>query len=135
MKQSPIVLLEASIEERINITYQEYIIEALAEYQALYGEELGFDSWAEKLHESVDKIQRRLGGVRYKALKILLTDAITQQQSTAIAEHHKEWIKVLLADYYDPMYDFQLAKKQDRVVFKGQQDDVLVYLKERYQLT
>ncbi len=135
MKQSPIVLLEAGIEERTNITYQEYIIEALAEHQAHYGEEPGFNTWAEQLHTSVDKIQRRLGGVRYKELKILLTNAIESQQSTANAEHHKKWIKLLLVDYYDPMYDFQLSKKQDRVVFKGQQGEVLAYMKEKYQLT
>ncbi|MBN4063812.1 tRNA 2-selenouridine(34) synthase MnmH [Cardiobacterium sp. AH-315-I02] len=135
MKQSPIVLLEASIEQRINITYQEYIIEALAEHQAYHGEESGFNSWAEKLHESVDKIQRRLGGVRYKQLKTLLMNAIAQQQSTSIAESHKEWITILLADYYDPMYDFQLEKKQDRVVFKGQQDEVLAYLIQNHQLS
>jgi tRNA 2-selenouridine synthase len=135
MKQSPIVLLEASIEERTNITYQEYIIESLAEHQAHYDEEQGFAIWAEQLHTSIDKIQRRLGGVRYKELKTLLTEAIEQQQSTANAEHHKQWIKILLVDYYDPMYDFQLSKKQERVVFKGQQDEVLAYLKEEYQLT
>jgi len=135
MKQSPIVLLEASIEERINITYQEYIIESLAEHQAHYDEEQGFTIWAEQLHTSIDKIQRRLGGVRYKELKTLLTEAIEQQQATANAEHHKQWIKILLVDYYDPMYDFQLSKKQQRVVFKGQQDEVLAYLKKEYQLT
>ena len=135
MKQSPIILLEASLDERINITYQEYIIEALAEHQVHYGEEPGYNTWAEQLHTSVNKIQRRLGGVRYKELKKILTDAIERQQTTANAENHKEWIKVLLVDYYDPMYDFQLGKKQDRVVFKGQQDDVLAYLKDKYQLT
>ena len=135
MKQSPIILLEASIKERINITHQEYIIESLAEHQTHYGEEPGFNAWAEQLQTSIDKIQRRLGGARYKELKKLLTDAIEQQQATANAEHHKQWIKILLVDYYDPMYDFQLSKKQDRVVFKGQQDEVLAYLKDAYQLT
>ncbi len=135
MKQSPIVLLEASIEERIHIIYQEYIIQALNEHQALCGEDQGFNNWAEKLHESVDKIQRRLGGVRYKALKTLLTDALKRQQSTTNTERHKEWIKILLVDYYDPMYDFQLNKKRDRVVFQGQQNEVLAYLKQGYQLS
>jgi len=135
MKQSPIILLQASIEERVDITYQEYIVEALNEHQALYGEQQGFHHWAEKLHESIDKIQRRLGGLRHKALKVLLTDAIVQQQSTAIATRHKEWIKILLVDYYDPMYDFQLSKKTRRVVFKGRQDEVLVYLKQNYHLS
>ena len=133
MKQSPIVLLEASIEERINITYQEYIIEALTEYQSYYGEEQGFTHWTKQLHDSIDKIQRRLGGVRYKELKEQLTDAI-QQQTLKNTEHFKEWIKVLLVDYYDPMYDYQLSKKQDRVVFKGNQDDVFDYLNNEHKI-
>ena len=97
MKQSPIVLLTASLEERLNITYQEYIIEALTEHQVHYGEGPGFNTWAEQLHTSIDKIQRRLGGIRYKELKTILTDAIERQLSTANAEHHKEWIKVFLS--------------------------------------
>ena len=133
MKQSPIILLEASVEERINITYQEYIIEALTEYQLFYGEEQGFKRWTEQLHDSIDKIQRRLGGVRYKELKEQLTDAI-QQQTLGNTESFKEWIKVLLVDYYDPMYDYQLSKKQERVVFKGQQNEMFKYLKKEYQI-
>jgi tRNA 2-selenouridine synthase len=135
MKQSPLILLEASIDERINITFQEYIIESLVKHQYHYGEEQGFIAWAEQLFTAVDKIQRRLGGVRHKKLKALLSDAIQQQQSSGNAEHHKEWIKVLLVDYYDPMYDFQLSKKEDRVVFKEQQDAVLSYLQAHYQIT
>ena len=135
MKQSPLILLEASVSERVDITFQEYIIESLAEHQKHKGYEPGFKSWTEQLQTSIDKIQRRLGGVRYKELKALLTDAITQQISTGNTDLHKEWIKVLLVDYYDPMYDFQTAKKQDRVVFKGPQDDVLGYLQEHYQIT
>lgn len=135
MKQSPLILLEASVEERTEITFQEYIIESLAEHQKHNGEESGFQSWAEQLQTSIDKIQRRLGGVRYKELKTLLEDAILQQISTGATELHKEWIKILLVDYYDPMYDFQTEKKQDRVVFKGQQDDVLSHLKEHYKIT
>ena len=127
MKQSPIVLLEASIEERINITFQEYIIEALAEHQLHYGDEKGFQVWSDQLIESVDKIKRRLGGVRHKELKQLLLDAIKQQIS-GNAEFHKEWISVLLVDYYDPMYDYQLSKKQDRIIFKGTKEEVFDYL-------
>jgi tRNA 2-selenouridine synthase len=127
MRQSPVVLLEASIEKRIDITFQEYIIEALAEYQALYGEEHGFLRWSEQLHEAIDKIQRRLGGVRHKELQTLLSDALHQQASGNI-DAHKEWIKLLLVDYYDPMYDYQLSKSQERVVFKGTESELYEYL-------
>ena len=126
MKVSPIVLLEASIEERINITFKEYINEALAEHQSFYGEEQGFQLWSEQLLGSIDKIQRRLGGVRYKELKALLNNALEQQLS-GNAEAHKDWIKVLLVDYYDPMYDYQLSKKQERIIFKGKYNEVCDY--------
>jgi len=135
MKQSPIILLETSVDERINITFQEYIIEALSEHQRYYGEEQGFDIWTEQLLSCIDKIQRRLGGVRHKTLKAQLNAAIAQQQLNDNKELHKEWIRTLLVEYYDPMYDFQLSKKEDRVVYKGQQDDVLTYLQTHYQIT
>lgn len=135
MKQSPIILLEAGINKRVDITFQEYITEALAENQAYNGEQKGFDNWSERLQAAIDKIQRRLGGVRYKELKTLLSNAIEQQQSSGETEHHKEWIKVLLVDYYDPMYDFQIKKKSDQVIFKGNQDGVLNYLNKQYQIS
>lgn len=134
-KQSPLILLDASIEERVDITFQEYIPEALAEHQSINGDEKGWQTWAGHLHESFDKIQRRLGGVRYKALKTLLTDSLQHQQETGEMDLHKQWIHSLLADYYDPMYDYQISKKKDRVVFKGNMLDVLEFLKSHYQIT
>jgi tRNA 2-selenouridine synthase len=135
MKQSPLILLEASIDERIDITFQEYIIESLAEHQQHNGDDAGFESWANQLQTSIDKIQRRLGGVRHKELKALLTDAIQRQVSTGDADAHKDWIKVLLVDYYDPMYDFQTEKKLERVVYRGTQEEVLGYLKEQHNIS
>ncbi|MBD3610019.1 MAG: tRNA 2-selenouridine(34) synthase MnmH [Gammaproteobacteria bacterium] len=134
MKRSPVVQLDVGIEERINITFQEYIIEDLAEHQAYYGEEQGFEAWAEQLHAAIDRIQRRLGGVRHKELKALLTRAI-QQHRSGNTEVHKDWINLLLTDYYDPMYDYQLSKKQDRLVFKGNNAEVLDYLVSEYQVS
>ena len=134
MQQSPVILLEAGIDERIDITFQEYIVDDLAEHQSFYGEEQGFRLWAEQLLGSIDKIQRRLGGVRHKTLKSLLDNAI-QQQKSGDTELHKEWIKVLLVEYYDPMYDYQLNKKQDRVVFQGRENEALEYLGKEYQIT
>ena len=135
MKQSPLILLEAGIDERIDITFQEYIIESLAEHQQYNGDEAGFESWSNQLQTSIDKIQRRLGGVRHKELQTLLSDAIQRQLSTGDAERHKDWIKLLLVDYYDPMYDFQTEKKLDRVVYRGTQEEVLGYLKEQHNIS
>jgi tRNA 2-selenouridine synthase len=128
MRQSPLILLEASNNERVDIVYDEYIIKALAEYQILMGDTQGFDTWANNLLCALQKIQRRLGGSRYNHLQSILVDAIQQQRTADEPEHHKVWIRALLADYYDPMYDYQLDKKSDRVVFRGEYDGVLEYL-------
>ncbi|MGL5467036.1 MAG: tRNA 2-selenouridine(34) synthase MnmH, partial [Shewanella sp.] len=32
---------------------------------------------------------------------------------------HLAWISLLLQKYYDPMYEYQLAKKAQRVLFRG----------------
>ena len=133
MQQSPIVLLETNIDERINITYQEYIIDDLREYQSFYGEQQGFQQWSNQLNNAIDRIQRRLGGLRHRKLKALLEDAL-QQQLAGNIEAHKQWIHMLLLDYYDPMYDYQLAKKQQRVVFKGNQDEIFDYLTNKYKI-
>ena len=133
MKAAPVVVLETDIDTRIQITYDEYVTEALAEHQAYYGEEQGFTVWAQQQQDSLDRIQKRLGGVRYKELKSLLSMAI-EQQSTGDTTAYKEWIQTLLVDYYDPMYDYQLSKKQERVVFKGSEDEVRDYLLQKYQI-
>ena len=135
MQQAPLIQLEASTEERVNITFQEYIIEALAEHQSYYGIDTGFSKWTNQLHESVDKIQRRLGGVRYKELKSMLGNAIQEHEIHNNIEQHKDWIKILLVDYYDPMYDYQFSKKESRVIFKGPQEDILKYLHSNYEIS
>jgi len=135
MKQSPLILLEASVEERINITFQEYIVEALAEHQSHNGEAAGFISWQNQLHTAIDKIQRRLGGARHTEIKNKLSQAIKQQQDKGDNCLHYDWIRSLLIDYYDPMYDYQIAKKRQRIIFNGTQSEVLTYLHSQYNIS
>jgi tRNA 2-selenouridine synthase len=47
------------------------------------------------------------------------------QAACGDTELHREWIHSLFADYYDPMYDYQLNKKLQRVVFRGDKQEFL----------
>jgi len=134
MQQAPLVMLQACLEERVAITFQEYINDDLAEHQSFYGEEQGFRLWAERLENNIDKIQKRLGGVRHRQLKALLASAIEQHQA-GDTDLHREWIRVLLVEYYDPMYAHQLEKKRNRVVFQGTASETLEYLREKHQIS
>lgn len=129
MCASPLVLLEVSIEERINNSVEEYVTAALSEYQALYGDQDGFDLWADYATDSLGRIKKRLGGSRYKTMNNKLQSAIHSLKNTGDATYHSDWIRDLLVEYYDPMYDYQIKSKLDRVVFRGNKEQVFDYLK------
>ena len=119
LAQAPLLLLEADIDTRVRYTRQEYVTEALAEYQTLHGVDEGFTLWRSNLLDSLDRIRKRLGGDRHQQLRDILAAAIDSQYYTGDLSGHDEWIRSLLVDYYDPMYDYQIGKKLDRVAISG----------------
>ncbi|MEN8213875.1 MAG: tRNA 2-selenouridine(34) synthase MnmH [Pseudomonadota bacterium] len=118
-KAGQFIILEATLEERVDNTRKEYIDMALQEYQAIHGEQEGFVQWADYLLASLARIRKRLGDVRYNELHSRMQAAVEQQRRTAETLQHDAWIAALLSDYYDPMYDYQLAKKEKNIVFTG----------------
>ena len=74
------------------------------------------------LRGALVKIERSLGGARYQTLLAGLNEALEDQARGGNGEGHRVWIETLLTEYYDPMYDYQLEKKRDRVVFSGTWD-------------
>lgn len=129
-RDSPLVILEASLEERVEITHMEYIDEALAEHVTLYGEEEGFKKWAAYLLGSMDKIKKRLGGVRHAELRKILESAIEVHRRTGETGQHRAWIGELLGGYYDPMYDYQIEQNEKQIAFTGDRKAVIGFLAE-----
>jgi tRNA 2-selenouridine synthase len=107
MKSAPICLLEDTIENRIERIRREYVELPLVTTSP--------DEVLASLLGSVDAIKNRLGGVRHKELVSDLIEAFRSQGQND-ASHHAVWIKKLLTDYYDPMYEYQLDKKRGRIV-------------------
>lgn len=128
MQNAPIVKLEVSENERNQVSIEEYILESQQGFNDVYGEEKGFEELSNHLHNSLDKIQKRLGGVRYKQAKQQLQTAIQERQVNGSLEGFIPMVTSLLTEYYDPMYDYQISKKQHRVVFNGSYDDISAYL-------
>lgn len=116
-EEGRLVLLERTLEERIQITYDEYITQSQAAYHGIHGIDEGQQRWLQHMEGCIDRIKKRLGDQRHREIKQLL-----------LAGQHREWIEQLLRGYYDPMYDYQIEKKKDSIVFKGNADEVLDYL-------
>ncbi len=128
MSQSPLVILEATLEERIANSIEEYVTRSLQEYRQQYGEEEGFRQWEAYAVDSLQRISRRLGGVRHREMERELTGAIEQMRRGAPHDVHAGWIARLLTEYYDPMYDYQLEQKRERILFSGDMQALMEYL-------
>ncbi len=123
-----LIILETPIEERTQITYDEYVVSALQEHKKAFGDE-GDVKWFESIDGGLDRIKKRLGSERYLALKNQLADAFEVQQKSGDTEAHKSWVEVLLHEYYDPMYDYQIEKSPIPVIFRGNKEEVLAFIK------
>ena len=121
-----LVILERSMQERIEITFDEYVVRAQFDYQQLYGEGEGSEKWLVYMESCLDRIRKRLGGLRHKQIKEQLQLAHKNEDP----QIHKSWIEQLLSDYYDPMYDYQIQNKSHLIVFKGREAEVLAYLND-----
>jgi tRNA 2-selenouridine synthase len=127
LSKASMIVLETSFEERIDITFDEYILKAQLNYKKEFEDDY-LNLWCNDIKTSMVKIQKRLGHMRYKVLSQLFNDAITEQKENKSLEKHKQWITYLLKEYYDPMYEYQLKKNKERIMFKGTSSDIINYL-------
>lgn len=128
MQQAPLWVLEAPLDERVDHSYHAYILSNLEEWEVqLQEHELAFTAFAESLERSAYSIRKRLGGVRHAELNRLMARALDQHRQ-GNPEAHKQWIRFLLTDYYDPMYDYQLSKRDNRIALSGDRNTLAQHL-------
>lgn len=124
MCQSPLVVVEEALEKRLYRISQLYFVEMSQKYRDVYGEEEGWIQYSEYLQKGLSALQKRLGLTRYTVLQRYLDKALQDQIKTNNIEMHFLWLSPLLTEYYDPMYQYQLNKKKDRVIFRGDYQSV-----------
>jgi tRNA 2-selenouridine synthase len=125
LSQAPLIILETPIEQRIEITFDEYVIEA----QKMYVDNL--EEWRNEILGAMHRIERRLGSKRHKEVCKTFENAFNLQMKSGSLEAHKEWIETLLSEYYDPMYDYQIQKRFEQVEFRGSSEEIVEYLAKK----
>ncbi|MBU01964.1 MAG: tRNA 2-selenouridine(34) synthase MnmH, partial [Halieaceae bacterium] len=91
------------------------------------GRDNAFEQFSTNLRDALARISKRLGGNRYADLRNKMTLAINEHRKGE-PEQHKTWITTLLSEYYDPMYDYQLAQREQHPIFQGNEREVSEYL-------
>jgi tRNA 2-selenouridine synthase len=131
MRESPLVVVEATLLERVHHSWENYILSNYEDHLVEAGsKELAFIAFSESLRVSLSNIRKRLGNPRFEQLSKVLEQALAAHNS-GDPETHKEWIEILLRDYYDPMYDYQLKSKQREIIYRGDFKDVREFLLDR----
>ena len=130
MQAADIILLEEHSDIRLPRLLQDYVHNMCNDYVTQLGEEEGFSAFSQYLIQSVNGIKKRLGGKLHTEFIALLERALAAQQQCNDTSLHLDWIALMLEKYYDPMYHYQLEKKQSRVVFSGDRQAINQWLDE-----
>lgn len=127
MAVSPLVIVDDPLPRRVERVLNEYVIAERDLWIDCHGDHDGRRLHAAQLQSSLDRIRKRLGGVRYTELKKLMARAFEGDDH----DLHRQWITKLVRDYYDPMYNYQLSRNTRQVVFSGDFGEVADYLSTR----
>lgn len=130
MQLSPVVWVEESTESRTERILHDYVEDLGAQFARLLGTEAGFQAFSLRLLESLKNLYKRLGGERHARLESAMLHALDIQKNNGDIHAHRDWIRPLLTEYYDPMYEHQREGKASRIIFSGDRQAVACYLKE-----
>ena len=123
MSLSPMAVVEESLASRIQVVLEDYVIDLGNRYAAAFPED-GGERHRQKLQADLAQIRKRLGGERQQAVAAMIDVAFAVQRNEGSLEAHREWIGALLETYYDPMYDYQLSRREGKQLFTGTREQV-----------
>ena len=82
---------------------------------------------------TIEAVAGQRGDFRLEG-RCTLTGELLMLRARHVVNATGPWIQSLLSWYYDPMYDYQLEKKEARIIFRGDRQAVREFL-ETYEPT
>ncbi len=129
MTLSPFIFLERELEQRVAIIQEDYFTESWPLYQQQF-QDTAAEEFSSFLLGALLRIKKRLGGTRYKKIHASFSLALDHLFSTGKSDLFAEGIQLLLQEYYDPMYLYQLQKKKSKILFRGTEPEILAWVDE-----
>ncbi|MEM7691999.1 MAG: tRNA 2-selenouridine(34) synthase MnmH [Pseudomonadota bacterium] len=126
MQSAPLLVLEYPLEDRVQIVLEDYIKDLGDRYREAHGAEGPGLHW-QRLRDDLARTRKRLGLERHAEILEQMDHAFrTQQRDSGDSgiEAHRVWIRRLLVEYYDPMYRYQLEKRQGQRLHSGTREQV-----------
>jgi len=124
MQAAPRAILEVDIDDRIQLISEDYLLNAWPQYQQTFADRAEIE-FSRYVLDNLKRIQRRLGGEKYKMVSQCFECALKDFFANNSVTGFSDGIRVLLTDYYDPMYRYQLASKSAPIIFTGPEHEYL----------
>lgn len=133
MTQAPMIVLHASLQQRVDISLHDYVTAPWPRYQQHYGDAAA-DAFGEQVLGNLFRIRKRLGGERYQFIKRLFDEGLRQLAlNNKDYQAFREGIAYLLQHYYDPMYDYQRSLRKGRTLFEGDHASIIQWLNDHLE--
>ncbi|MFT7287242.1 MAG: tRNA 2-selenouridine synthase [Halieaceae bacterium] len=130
MAEAPLLLLDYPLAARVQVVLEDYIVDLGARYEQAHGD-AGLGLHCERLLGDLGRTRKRLGAERHQRCAMLMQQAFDEQARSGSVEAHRGWIEALLADYYDPMYRYQLSQREGKTLCVGDRETLAAYVQER----
>jgi tRNA 2-selenouridine synthase len=124
MQGAPMLVVEESIDSRVDVVLEDYIGDLGRRFTERFGA-AGSSEHEAWLLENLSRIRRRLGGERHQRIAADMAAAFEAQRHSGEPGGHRRWIEELLVEYYDPMYDYQLSRREGEVLARGDRDRII----------
>jgi tRNA 2-selenouridine synthase len=127
---SPRAILTVDTETRVRFIGEDYILHSWPNYQRLYGE-MAESEFSGYVLDNLLRIQKRLGGDRYQQVRRCFEQALQLFFVTGDVSEFYPGIQILLEQYYDPMYLYQINNKKPKIIFEGPETEFLQWAEAR----
>ena len=119
MLASPVLVLETTLDDRVQRIFRDYIQRATVE--------TGAAATLARLEHNLDKLRPRLGNAVVDRCVLSLREAYAGG-AWLLPEAHSDTIRTLLEDYYDPLYRKGVQKLARPVLARGTQEELVAWL-------
>ncbi len=125
-RSRPVILVEEPLANRVDLILADYVIDP-------YRLATDPNTVLTGLSEALLAIAKKLGQERYGHCLMLLRTAHSESLSGDFSRH-RQWIELLLRDYYDPLYEKSFIKRNPQILQRGSREDLVESLKSRLSI-
>ena len=121
IRDTSVIWLVTPLNRRLQRVFTEYVMEPC---QNKSRNEVHME-----IQTALTRIKNQLGGKRYADLAALVKSSFSNGIDWL---DHREWIELLLIEYYDPMYRHAFHSRRRKVIFQGDIDACQLWIQHQF---